>query len=51
MWKDLKRKDRANILRHLEPCHVANKCLVTLDNICLLPLVDSQLFARGVNLD
>ena len=28
MWKDLgRRKDRANILRHLESCHVASKCL------------------------
>ena len=25
IWK---RKDRANILRHLESCHVASKCLV-----------------------
>ena len=27
--KILKGKDRANILRHLESCHVASKCLVT----------------------
>ena len=29
MWKDLeeKRYDRANILRHLESCHVASECL------------------------
>ena len=26
--KTWKRKDRANILRHLESCHVASKCLV-----------------------
>ena len=49
--KILKRKDRANILCHLESCHVANKCLVSLDNICPFPLEESQLFARGVNLD
>ena len=31
MWKDLEEKslkDCANILRHLESCHVASECLV-----------------------
>ena len=28
MWKIWKRKDCANILCHLESCHMASKCLV-----------------------
>ena len=38
MWKDFEEKrSYKNMLRHLESFHVANKCLVTLDNI-IMPL-------------
>ena len=38
MWKDFEEKrSYKNILRHLASFHVANKCLVTLDNI-IMPL-------------